>query len=96
MIRIELHDAPYLGASFFNFNSRWHSGEGQTLFLTWPSVQSNLSVLCVNADWGILIKHPQWTMISVLFCLVGLEDGCQSSVKLTSTGIPICLRGASF
>lgn len=44
LIRIELHDAPYLGASFFNFNSRWHSGEGQTLFLTWPSVQSLCSV----------------------------------------------------
>lgn len=74
-----------------------HDGtQVQVRHFSWHGLPYNLSVLCVNADWGMRMKHPPLTMISVLFCLVGLEDGCQSSVKLYSKGIPICLRGSSF
>jgi hypothetical protein len=46
----------------------------------------------VNADSGILMEHPQWTMIFVLSCLVCLEDGCPSLVKLASRESRLILK----
>ena len=40
MIRIELHYAPYLGASFFNFNSRWSDTFPDMAFRTIQSLCS--------------------------------------------------------